>query len=178
MDYSFPRIYNEMLGTKFKIVTGYKGTPDRILAMQRGEIEGACGLTTSLVKSALRQQYKDGKIKIVAQAGLTRDKDFPDVPNMLDQAKTPEQRQALEFIFAQLQISRAIAAPPGLPGARVATLRKAFDAAMADPALLDEARKLNLDLLPIDGTETAKVVQRFFASPESVVERVRAAVRR
>jgi tripartite-type tricarboxylate transporter receptor subunit TctC len=178
MDYSFPRIYNEMLGTKFKLVTGYKGTPDRILAMQRGEIEGACGMTTGLVKSTLRQQHKDGKLKLVAQAGFSRDPDFPDVPNMLDQAKTPEQRQALEFIFAQLQISRAIAAPPSLPEARVATLRKAFDATTADPAFIEEARKLNLDLLPINGVETTNVVQRFFSSPGSVVERVRAAVRK
>ena len=80
MDYSFPRVYNELLGTKFKIVTGYKGTPDRVLAMERGEIEGACGLTTGLVKSVLRRQYREGKIRVVAQAGLTRDPDFPDVP--------------------------------------------------------------------------------------------------
>ena len=178
MDYSFPRIYNELLGAKFKLVTGYKGTPDRILAMQRGEIDGACGMTTGLVKSVLRQQHKDGKLKLVAQAGFTRDPDFPDVPNMLDQAKTPEQRQALEFIYAQLQLSRAVAAPPGLPEARVATLRKAFDATSADPAFRDEARKLNLDLLPIGGADTADIVQRFFSSSGAVVERVRAAVRK
>ena len=176
MDYSFPRIYNEMLGTKFKIVTGYKGTPDRILAMQRGEGEGPCGLTTGLVKSTLKQQFTQGNLKVVVQGGLTRDPDFPDVPNMLDQAKTPEQRQALEFIFSQLQISRAVAAPPGLPDRRVAMLRKAFYETTADTAFLDEAKKLNLDLLPINGADTANVVQRFFSSPGSVVARIRAAL--
>ena len=146
--------------------------------MQRGEIDGACGMTTGLVKSTLRQQHRDGKLKLVAQAGFARDPDFPDVPNMLDQAMTPEQRHALEFIFAQLRISRAVAAPAGLPEARVATLRKAFDAATADPAFIEEARKLNLDLLPIGGAETTDVVRRFFSSPGPVVERVRAAVRK
>jgi tripartite-type tricarboxylate transporter receptor subunit TctC len=176
MDYSFPRIYNEMLGTKFKIVMGYRGTPDRVLAMERGEIEGACGLTTGLVKAVLARQYKEGKIRVVAQAGLTRDPDFPDVPNMYDQAKTDEQRAALAFIFAQLQISRAIAAPPDVPAARVATLRAAFDATVNDPAFREEAKRMTLDLRPINGAETAGVVQRFFESPRAVVERVRAAL--
>jgi tripartite-type tricarboxylate transporter receptor subunit TctC len=176
MDYSFPRIYNAFLGTKFKIVMGYRGTPDRVLAMERGEIEGACGLTTGLVKSTLSRQYKEGKIRVVAQAGLTRDPDFPDVPNMYDQAKTDEQRQALEFIFAQLQISRAIAAPPDLPPARVATLRAAFDATANDSAFREEAKRLTLDLRPIGGADTAGIVQRFFASPRSVIERVQAAL--
>ena len=163
MSYSFPRIYNDLLGTKFKVVTGYKGTPARILAMERGEIEGACGLTTGLVKSNFGQQYAEGKIKVIAQAGLSRDSDFPDVPNMLDQAKTPEQRQSLEFIYAQLTLSRAVAGPPGMAAERIATMRKAFDAAVADPDFLDEAKKQKLDISPINGEETAKIVQRFFA---------------
>jgi tripartite-type tricarboxylate transporter receptor subunit TctC len=98
------------------------------------------------------------------------------VPNMYDQAKTDEQRQALEFIFAQLQISRAIAAPPDLPPARVATLRAAFDATANDPAFREEAKRLTLDLRPIGGADTAGIVQRFFASPRSVIKRVQAAL--
>jgi tripartite-type tricarboxylate transporter receptor subunit TctC len=121
----------------------------------------------------LRQQYAQGKLKVIVQAGLTRDSNFPDVPNMFDQAKTPEQRQALEFIYAQLQISRAVAAPPGLPAERLATMRAAFDAAVADPGFLDEAKKQNLDVHPINGVETAKIVERFFSSPKSAVEQVR-----
>jgi tripartite-type tricarboxylate transporter receptor subunit TctC len=174
MSYSFPRIYNELLGTKFKIVTGYKGTPARVLAMERGEIEGACGLTTGLVKSNLSRQYTQGKLKVIAQAGLTRDADFPDAPNMLDQAKTPEQRGALEFIYAQLQLSRAVAGPPGLPVERMATMRTAFDAAVTDPGFLEEAKKQKLDINPMNGAETAQVVQRFFSSPRTAIERVRA----
>jgi tripartite-type tricarboxylate transporter receptor subunit TctC len=174
MSYQFPRIYNELLGTKLKVVTGYKGTPDRVLAMERGEIEGACGLTTSLVKSNFSQQYKEGKLKVISQAGLSRDPDFPDAPNMLDQAKTPEQRQMLAFMYAQLQLSRAVAAPPGLSVDRMSTLRDAFDAAMADPGLREEAKQQKLDINPIDGEETARVVQRFFSSPPAVVEKVQA----
>jgi tripartite-type tricarboxylate transporter receptor subunit TctC len=174
MDYAFPRTYNELLGTKFKIVTGYKGTPERILAMQRGEIEGACGMTTSLVKSRLRQQYRQGKIKIVVQAGFGKDRDFPDVPNIFDQAKTSEQQQVLKFLFAQLQLNRAIAAAPGVPKGRLQTLRAAFNAVVKDPAFLAEAKKQHMDINSGNSVETVQAVQRFYASQKSVVARARA----
>jgi tripartite-type tricarboxylate transporter receptor subunit TctC len=176
MSYSFPTVYNDVLGTKFKIIAGYRGTPDRVLAMERGEILGTCGLTVGALRSTLDQPLQQGKLKIVAIAGLSNDPHFPQAPNMLDEAKRPEQRQALEFLFAQMEIGRAMAAPPETPKGRVALLRQAFDATMKDQDFLDEAAKLKLDITPIDGPATAQVVEKFYSTPPAVVEVVRKAL--
>lgn len=175
MSFSFPTVYNDVLGTKLKIIMGYKGTPDRILAMERGEIHGACGLTTGTVRATLEQQYKDGRLKIAAIAGLSKEPNFPNLPNMVDEAKTPEQRQALEFLFAQMEIGRAMAAPPGTAEDRVGLLRRAFDGTVKDPDFLAEAVRLKLDISPISGIDTALVVDRFYATPANVVQRIRGA---
>jgi tripartite-type tricarboxylate transporter receptor subunit TctC len=165
-----------MLGTKLKIVLGYEGVPDRLLAMDRGEIEGMCGMVMASVKASLGPRLKDGSLKLVAQAGLTKNPDYPHVPNMLDEATSPDARLALEFLFAQLQINIALAAPPGLPAARVASLRTAFEAMIVDSELLGDVRAAGLDFHPMDGEQTSEVVQRLFATPKQVVARVRAAV--
>jgi len=102
--YSFPIIYNEILGTKLKVIAGYSGTPDRILAMERGELHGACGITTTSYRSVLEQPVKQGKVVMIAQAGGQKDPEFSDVPNMLDRAKTAEDRQALSFLFSALGV--------------------------------------------------------------------------
>lgn len=176
MSFSFPTVYNDVLGTKFKIIMGYKGTADRVLAMERGEIQGACGLTTGTFRATLEQPYKEGKLKLVAIAGLSKEPNFPDVPNILSEAKTPEQRQALEFLFAQMEIGRAMAAPPGTPQGRVDILRKGFDETVKDKDFLAEAEKLKLDISPISAAETASVVEKFYATPAAVVQKVRGAL--
>ncbi len=83
--YSFPKVYNELLGMKLKIVVGYPGTPERLMAMERGELTGACGISTSSLSSTLATPLKDGKIRIVAQAGAHKDPRYPNVPNILDE---------------------------------------------------------------------------------------------
>jgi tripartite-type tricarboxylate transporter receptor subunit TctC len=176
MSFSFPSVYNDVLGTKLKIIMGYKGTADRVLAMERGEIQGACGLTTGTFRATLEQPYKEGKLKLVAIAGFTKDPHFPEAPNMLDEAKTPEQRQALEFLFAQMEVGRAMAAPPGTPKVRVDILRRGFDATVTDPEFIADANKLKLDVSPISGAETEQVVAKFYATPDAVVQKVRAAL--
>jgi tripartite-type tricarboxylate transporter receptor subunit TctC len=176
MGYSLPTIYGDVLGMKFKVIMGYPGTPERVVAMERGEIEGACGMTTSLIKSSLAAPFRDGKLTLVMQAGLTKDADFPDVPNVLDEAKSPEQRSTLEFLFGQLELDRALAAPPDLPPVRIATLRRAFDAMVADGEFLDEVRALKLDFRPLKAEETVAVIRRLFATPRPAIERVRAAL--
>ena len=95
---------------------------------------------------------------------------------MIDEAKTPEQRQALEFLFAQMEIGRAMAAPPGTPKDRVEILRKAFDETVKDPAFLADAAKLKLDVSPISAAETASVVEKFYETPSAVVQKVRGAL--
>lgn len=176
MSYSFPSVYNDVLGTKLKIIMGYKGTADRVLAMERGEIQGACGLTTGTFRATLEQPYKEGKLVLAAIAGLSKEPNFPQAANMIDEAKTPEQRQALEFLFAQMEIGRAMAAPPGTPNGRVDILRKGFDATVKDKEFLADAEKLKLDVSPIDAAATAQVVEKFYATPAAVVQKVRGAL--
>ena len=118
----------------------------------------------------------DDKLTLVMQAGLTKDAEFANVPNVLDEAKTPEQRSALEFLFGQLELDRALAAPPDLPAERLATLRAAFDAMTGDGEFLDEVRALKLDVRPLKGEETTAVIRRLFATPRLAIERVRAAL--
>jgi tripartite-type tricarboxylate transporter receptor subunit TctC len=174
--YSFPIVYNELLGTKFKVISGYPGTPERMLAMERGELHGACGITTSTYRAVLAQPAKEGKILLVAQAGSGKDPAYPEVPNILDQATTPEAKQALEFLFVPLGLGRPFAGPPEMPQDRTAALRKAFDESMKDADLLEEAKKLQVDIEPMNADASAKMVGQLFQTPEPVVAKLQAAL--
>ena len=176
MSFSFPAAYNAVLGTKFKIILGYRGTPARILAMERGEIEATCGLTTTTIKARLPQKLKEGKILILAIAGNNPDPDFKHIPNMLDQAKSPEDRAALKFLFSQMQVARIFAVPPGTPKGRVALLRKAFTAAMKDPAFVKDAKRTRTDTVWSSAAAVTKVVASLYASDPEIVARVKAAL--
>jgi tripartite-type tricarboxylate transporter receptor subunit TctC len=174
--YSFPIVYRDLLGMKFKVIAGYPGTPERLLAMERGEIHGACGITTTSFRTIAGQAAADGKVILVAQAGTRSDPAFPDVPNILDQAKTPDVRAALEFLFAPLALGRPLAAPPGTPKDRVAALAKALVATMRDAEFLAEAERAQIDIEISDAAETAKIVGGLYAAPRDVVQRVQTAL--
>jgi tripartite-type tricarboxylate transporter receptor subunit TctC len=176
--YSFPVVYRELLGMKFKVISGYPGTPERMLAMERGELTGACGITTTTYRSVLGPAAKEGKIVMVAQAGTGKDPTYPEVPNILDQAKTPEMRQALEFLFVPLGLGRPLAVAPEVPKDRVAILSKAVAQAMRDSEFLEDAKKVQIDIEPMDGPTTAKMVDQLYATPESVVSKLQAALAR
>jgi tripartite-type tricarboxylate transporter receptor subunit TctC len=174
--YSFPVIYRELLGMKFKVISGYPGTPERLLAMERGELSGACGINTSTFRSVLSQPAKEGKILLVAQAGSEKDPAYPDVPNILDQAKTPEIRQALEFLFVPLSLQEALAVAPGVPQDRVAALRAALAQTLRDPGFLADAEKLKIDIAPMDAAATARMVDQLYATPQPIVAKLQAAL--
>jgi len=174
--YSFPVVYRELLGMKFKVISGYPGTPERLLAMERGELTGACGITTSTYRAVLSQPAKEGKVLLVAQAGSQKDPMYPDVPNILDQAKTPEIRQALEFLFVPLGLGRPLAVAPGVPQDRVEILRKAVAETLHDPEFLEDAKKLKIDIEPMDAAATAKMVGQLYDTPASVVGKLQAAL--
>ncbi len=172
--YTFPRVYDEILHMKFKIVTGYPGSPERLLAMQRGELTGNCGMDTSVILSMLGEQYRQGKIRVLFQAAVNKDPRFADVPNILDAAKDESGRQALEYMFSALELGRPFAAAGETPKDRVDLLRHAFDRAAADPGLVEEAQKMKLDLNTMDGDAAAAAVARLYSTPRTVVERVQA----
>ena len=131
--FTFPQVYRELLGMKLKVIAGYPGTPERMIAVERGELDGFCGITLSTFRSQLADQAARGKIRLVAQASTRKDKRYPDLPNILDQAKTPEARQALEFLFIPLALGRAFAAPPDTPKDRLEVLRQGGVAGDAKP---------------------------------------------
>lgn len=169
----FPLMVNAILGFKYKLVTGYKGTADVNLAMERGEVHGAAGLTWAGTRATMSEWLRDGKIRIVAQYGRVPHPDIPDVPLVIDLAANPIDRQALDLIFSRQEIGRPFAAPPDLPVERLQVLRRAFDATMRDPEFLAEASRSKLDVLPLSGEAVAEIVDGLAATPPDVIARVR-----
>jgi tripartite-type tricarboxylate transporter receptor subunit TctC len=170
--YSFPVVYRKLLGMKIKVISGYPGTPERLLALQRGEITGACGISLSLLRAQFSRLMDEGKIRLIAQGALTKDVRYPDLPNILDQAKTPELKQALEFLYLPLALGRSLAAPPEVPADRLEVLRSAVSRTMQDPDFLADAKKLEIDVEPMSAADTKAMVERLFATPSAVVSRI------
>lgn len=165
--YSFPIAYQRILGMKFKVIAGFAGTPNRILAMERGEVNSACGITISTFQSQVASFAKEGKVLLVAQAGLKKDPRYPDLPNMLDEAKTPDARKMMQLLLAPLAVGRPIAAPPETPADRVALLRQAMTDTLADADFQAFAKKARIDVQSMTGEETAQAVDTLSdASPE------------
>jgi len=167
----YPRIMNALAGTKFKIVTGYPGGNDVDLAMERGEVAGRCGWSWTSVKG-LHQSWLDRKeINILYQMGLSKHRDLPDVPLIVDLARTDEERAILRLIFARQVMAWPFLAPPGTPGERVDVLRKAFLQTMQDGDFLAEAGKAGLEITPVAGADIQKLVQQIYATPAGIARR-------
>ncbi len=171
-----PRLINAILGTKFKIIGGYKSQTEAMLAMERGEISGIGSMSWPTLKTNKAAEYKAGKIRILMQNGLKRDKDLPNVPLSLEFAKTDADKQALEFYFTQNTIARPIMAPPGVPADRVAALRAAVMAMAKDQDFKDDAAKTGLDSDISSGEEVQKTVEKLVKTPPDVVKRVSNAI--
>lgn len=175
--YSYPAIFNSLLGTKFKLILGYRASGLRLLAMERGEIHGECGSYTSILKFQRAKQIKSGKLKVLALASNKPDPDFSHVPNMLDQTKDPLKRKIMAFMFAPLEIARMFAVPPGTPKARIKTLRAAFDAAVKDPAFIKDAKRGKLSINTSTGAEVDQVVARIYSVTPDMITRVKNALK-
>jgi len=147
----FPLVANEILGTRFKVVRGYQGTPQINLAIERGEVEGMGGIGWASVKAQTPQWISERKIRVLAQYGLTRHAELAEVPTMLELARSQADRQAMTMLFARTEYGRPYFLPPDVPAARVAALRRAFDATMRDAAFRAEAARLQLDVDPLPG---------------------------
>jgi tripartite-type tricarboxylate transporter receptor subunit TctC len=170
-----PRLMNALLGTRFKIVTGYKSSEDVNLALQRGEIEAR---TFSLVSiSAQRADWlRDKKIIILAQVGAARAHEIPDIPLVTELAKNEEDRQIFKLMSSASSLGRPYLAPPGVPADRLETLRRAFEATMKDKAFQAEAEKLQLDIDPIGAAEITKLVLDTVNAPSAIVAKAKTAV--
>lgn len=174
--YSFPVVYKRLLGMRFDVISGYPGTPERLIALERGEITGACGISLSLFHSQFGRLVKEGRVRLIAQGAVVSDPRYPDIPNILDQAKTAKARRALEFLYLPLALGRALAAPPQIPPDRLAALRKATAETMRDPGFLADAKKLDIDITPKSAKETQDMVDRLFATPPEVVKLIEQAL--
>ncbi len=143
-------VLNNVVGTKFKIITGYQGSSDSRLAMMRGEID-ALSQPWPVLKVEGEQLLRDKQINLLLQTGADKHPELPQVPRMIDLGKTDDDRVLLALFSSPSTIGRSVAAPPDLPPERVRALRAAFTAALRDPALLEEVGKLKLMLDPLDG---------------------------
>ena len=168
----FPAVLKEVLGLKFKLIPGYKGTHEVELAMERGEVQGLAGGTWNSTKARLQNWLQTGQIVVMAQYGRVKHPDLPNVPVIWDYANNDNDRKALNLVFSRQEMGRPYLAPPDLPANRLATLRAAFDATMKDPAFLAEAAKADVEISPIDGEAVAKLVADLYTTPPEVVARV------
>ena len=163
----FPKITNGVLGTKMRVITGYPGGNEVGLAMERGEVQGRCGWSWSSVKSTHQKWLDEKRFAILVQLALKKHPDLPDIPLIVDLAKTDEQRQILELIFARQVMGRPFVAPPNIPRERADALRKAFMDTMNDKDFLADAEKAQLEITPVPGDQIEKLVKDIFtASPE------------
>ena len=170
---TWPVIINEVLGTKFKVVTGYLGTQETILAIERGEASGRCIISLSALKTAKPDWLTGHKVNILLQVGLKKSPELPDVPLLLDLAKSDSDRQMLKLLSAPSEMARPFAAPPGLEAGTADLLRRAFDATVADPAFLAEAKAMHADIAPTRGEDVQKLVAEIYATPRPIVERAK-----
>ena len=166
-----PLFLKNMLKANVKVIYGYKGTKDVSLAMQRGEVDGSCGMFESSVRSAYDQHIKAGEFKIIVQFG--RDRTVPyfgDATQMYTLLKTEDQKKVADVVFRQTELARPLAAPPGTPKERVAALRKAMLDTLKDPALTADAGKLKVEFDPVPGEETSAMFAEFYKTAPALVQ--------
>ena len=170
----YPTVMNRVLGTKFKLIMGYKGSNDAQLAVERGEVEGHSTSWTA-VKVAHQDWRPNKKINILVQFAVNKHPELQDVPTVVELAKNEEQRAVLSAVVNAAEIGTAFFTSPNVPKDRVETLRRAFDATMKDPEFLAEAERTKLTIGPLPGEELQKLVAEVAALKPDILEKVRAA---
>ena len=168
----FPKVLVGVLGAKLKIIAGYPGGNDAVLAMERGELQGRCGWSYSSIKAAHPDWLAQKKVAILVQFALAKHPDLPDVPLITDLAKTEEQQKLLKFVFARQVMGRPYLAPPGVTTATVAALRSAFMATMADKEFLADAERSKLEITPVPGERIQELVAELYKTPPELAKRL------
>jgi tripartite-type tricarboxylate transporter receptor subunit TctC len=174
-----PAVLNNVLGTKINLVSGYPGTKDMTLAIERNEVQGTGGYLWSSLKTQNPDWLPEaGKMRILVQEAVKGNAELTKmgVPVAMDFAKTAEDRQVLELIYGQFVFGRPYILPPETPADRVAALRKAFDATFKDQAFLADAGKARLTIDPVSGVEVQALVAKIYAAPAHIVERAKEAM--
>jgi tripartite-type tricarboxylate transporter receptor subunit TctC len=164
-------LLNAVLGTRIRVVHGYKSSSEVMLAAERGEMDGRCGFGWDSVVSRYKEVYDQKKLIILVQLGLNKHPDIPEVPFIMDLVKTPEDRQIVELFVGPNEMGRPFFAPPDLPAGRLAELRAAFDAAMTDKAMLEAASKANMAISAMTGQQVEALMLRMYQTPDAVRKR-------
>jgi tripartite-type tricarboxylate transporter receptor subunit TctC len=168
----YPTMLNHLVGTKFKLVMGYAGSAEAMLAMERGEVEGH-STTWEGVKSRAARQLRDKTINILVQYGLQRHPELPDVPTAVELGRNNEEVLALRFFANASDVGRFILSTPDTPADRIQALRRAFDAMVKDPEFIADLEAQKLDLGPLPGEELQKLIEEVANVPPAILEKVR-----
>jgi tripartite-type tricarboxylate transporter receptor subunit TctC len=171
----YANMHRKTAGAKFELVTGYKGTADLALAMERGEIDGICGWDWSSAKSQRSDWIKEKKINVLVQVALDPDEELTQmgVPQIWKFIAKEEDKKATELVASQQVFGRPYIAPPGTPAEQVNILRTAFEATMKDPQFLADAEKARIDITPLHGAKVQEVVEKLYATPPAIVDRAK-----
>jgi hypothetical protein len=172
-------LHKRTAGARYDVVSGYRGTPELALALERGEIDGVCGYEWSGMRSNRPEWIRDRKLNVLVQISLEFDAEMAEmgVPPLWDYLKSEQDRKAVELIVSQQMFQRPFVVPPGVPAEQVATLRTAFDATMADRQFRDDAERTRIDIVPLSGVKVQELVERIYAAPKDVIERAKELLR-
>lgn len=176
-DYAY--MHNKLNGAKFDVVSGYAGGTDLLLAIERGEVDGTCGFDWSSLKTQRPEWLRDKKVNLLMQIALEPEPTLTEmgVPRITEFTKTEEDRKAVELIITQQVFGRPYLLPPGTPAEQVKILREAFMRTMADKEFLEDAKRLRLDITPLDGAKVQQMVEGLYSAPAALVEKAKAAVK-
>ena len=173
--YRFTAVIKNVLGAKIRMVSGYPGMPGVTLALQRGEVSGACGFTATALRTRLAPALMSGEMKLVVQLGGAPTSEFGKVANAIDYARTDDTRELLNYFFEALRLGRLIAVPPSVPNERLHTLRTAFASVLKDPTFLTEANKMNLVIDSASPADLQTQMERLSKYPQAFFEKVQKA---
>jgi tripartite-type tricarboxylate transporter receptor subunit TctC len=170
----YARLVNELVGTKIKVINGYKGQPEEFQAVEKGELDGLfMSGWSGPGRAYVRNQIGKGQMRLLVQMAPTRDPQHMDTPTIMDLVSAPQDRQILELVMDRVSLGRPVVAPPGLAPDRLALLRAAFRRAIEDPELQADAEKQRLAIDPTFGEEAQDIIGRLYRSPPEVIERMR-----
>jgi len=169
-------LYKNVFGARARLVSGYPGTNDTVLAMERGEIDGLCGISWSTIKTRHPEWLTSHSVNIIVQAALKQEPEISSVPLATELTKTPEQLQIIKLLLVSQAMARPFAAPPDIPADRKAGLISAFDATMKDADFLAEAHKLNFDVRPVSATAIDAMLAEVYQTPKDVIARATKAI--
>ena len=174
----FTNLYKNVFGANIKLVSGYPGTAEIMLAMERGELDGVCGIDWTTIKTQRQRWITEKQINVIVQSAFRKDPDLPNVPLIMELTKDPEKLQILKLFVSAHEFARPYAAPPGIPADRAAALIAAFDATTKDPDFLAETAKLQMEVAPVSGKKLADMLAELYTTPEAVLTKARAAIAR